>query len=146
MKKLLFVCALLVSTMGFISCSDDDDAPFDVNALEGEWYMVNWIYQDDQGKEEDNYEFNQPTENSDCSKMTISKIDGNRYRIVQYFYWNAKWHEGSPIIITLEGRSFTDEDETWTITSLDSNYLVIQTEGTDEDGNYYSKQTYRKIK
>ncbi len=149
MKKIFFMMAALICSLGFVGCSDDDDEKFDQAQLEGSWYMVRWQgYEHYDGEKESwdkSFEFNNPKEDEDALKINIRKTGENRYSITVFNHYNGQWHEYTPEETTLNGKEFVFDGETSKILTLTKSKLVIETKGTDEDGDYYGKQTFQKI-
>lgn len=144
MKRLAAALALLFGALSLTACSDDK---FDIEKLEGWWYMTansGWELDDDEpsGKYswDVSFPFNQPENDSDCEKMEIVKISENRYSLTTYEYYNG-WQADDPEIITLDGNKLVSDDVVVEIVSLSSDKLVV--EGTTSDS--YAKIVFRRL-
>ncbi len=151
MKKYLFVIALLASVISFSACSDDDE-DIDVAQLEGTWGLTQEegydYYEGEKEEWNDLYDPANPTE--DCEKIIVSKIADNIYSVVHYDYYNNKWNQSGTDKFSLDGSTLVPVDGSSEVSSTkllvaNSNQLIIEVKGTDEDGEFYGKLTYKRM-
>lgn len=151
MKQYLFMMALLASVFSFSACSDDED--IDVAQLEGTWFLVSeeGYYYENGNKHEENNQYDPSNLTEDSQKMTISKTKDNTYIMVDYYFYNNKWNQSSSSTeFKLDGTNIIPVDETdvtgsMKILIVNSEQLVVESKGTDEDGDYYGKVTYKRM-
>ena len=140
----------IVMSVNFTACSDDDD-DIDIAQLEGTWGLVRdegyEYYEGEKESWNDSYDPANPTE--DCEKIVISKVADNTYSFASSYYYGNQWHTGDTGKFTLDGNKLIPVDgDAGKFTELvvaNSNELVIETKGTDEDGEYYNKMTYKRM-
>lgn len=152
MKKILFSATLLISIFCFSSCSKDDEA-IEVNQLEEVWGMtaVNGYYYYEGEKIPYNENFNPFEPTDDCEKITIEKIEGNKYTVTHYEYYSGTWRRYDSENFYLEGNNMIPESmegvdvSTAKILEASSDRLVIETTGADEYGSFYDKYTYTRM-
>ena len=141
----------IVMSVNFTACSDDDD-DIDIAQLEGTWGLVrDEGYEHYEGEKEswnDSYDPANPTE--DCEKIVISKVADNTYSFASSYYYGNQWHTGDTGKFTLDGNKLIpvdgDAGEFAELVVANSNELVIETKGTDEDGEYYNKMIAHMVK
>lgn len=152
MKKYLLLIALLASAFSFSACSDDDE-DIDVKQLEGTWISIHdegFFYEEGKLIDwNDDYDPANPT--NDCEKRVITKIDDNIYSVITYFYHNDKWEKDSDAEkFKLDGSNIIPADGStisgyMKIITVNSEQLVIESKGTDEDGDNYNKTIYKRM-
>ena len=129
----------IVMSVNFTACSDDDD-DIDIAQLEGTWGLVRdegyEYYEGEKESWNDSYDPANPTE--DCEKIVISKVADNTYSFASSYYYGNQWHTGDTGKFTLDGNKLIpvdgDAGEFTELVVANSNELVIETKGTDEDG------------
>lgn len=145
MKTLRFIGMALVAiimSVNFVACGDDDD-DIDLSQLEGTWGLVHEYYEGKNGSWSDSYDPMNPT--AEYHKMIISKVSDNTYSVVSYQYYKNQW-EQSTDYFTLDGNSIINsEGESGKILTVNSNELVLEYRGTNEDGDFYYKDTYKRL-
>ena len=154
MKTLRFIGMAVIAIMlsvNFVACSDDDE-DLDVAQLEGTWGLTNdegyEIYEGERDSWNDKYDPSNPT--ADCEKMVIAKIADNTYSVTHYDYYNNQWNLSETEKFTLDGNNLIPVDGDTEFSSVkllvaNSSQLVIEQKGTDEDGEYYNKKTYKRM-
>lgn len=153
MRKILFLVTLLVIIiLGLLSCSKDETV-IDVNQLEGVWGLTseNGYYYDKGQKISYNENYNPFEPTSDCEKILIQKIGGNKYKMTTYEYYSGNWHQTDIENFSLDGNNIIPEDmqgidiSVARIVEASSDQFVIETSGQDEDGDFYDKYTYQRM-
>ena len=147
-----FAIIAIVMSVNFAACSDDDE-DIDVNQLEGTWGLTRTEgYYYEEGERiswDETFDPENPTE--DCEKVVISKVSDNTYSMVHYGYSNNKWNQYETEKFTLNGDNMLPVDEedvdvsSAKIVTANSKELAIELRGTDEDGDFYDKMTYKRL-
>ena len=150
MKKYLFVFALLASVLSFTACSDDDD-DIDVAQLEGTWGLIQEegyaIYNGKKETFNETYDPTNPT--NEAEKLVISKVADKTYSVTSFYYYANKWNNDGTANFSLNGSKFApvegNTDTSMKLLSVTSEKLVFEISGTDEDGDFYGKMTYKRM-
>lgn len=156
MKTLrLFGLALMsvLLSVNLTSCSDDDDPIKNIEELEGEWILLHQEYtwdtkEDGKGKEEYDYDFDQPKESSE--KIIIKATEEKDIYDVDYYFYrenDADWDYDWGMTVRLDGNKMIDidyEDDITEISSLTSDRLVLTENYEDEEGSEKVVSTYKK--
>ncbi|WP_368124592.1 lipocalin family protein [Bacteroides faecis] len=138
-------------SVNFAACSDDDE-DIDVAQLEGTWGLTNdegyEIYEGERDSWNDQYDPSNPTD--DCEKVVISKGADGIYSMVHYEYYNNQWQQYGTEKFTLDGNNLIPADGDAEVESVkllvaNGSQLVLEIKGTDEDGEFYNKMTYKRM-
>lgn len=152
MKKVLFLATLLVSVFCFSACSDDDGG-FELGQVEGTWGLTaasGYLY-DEGEKVSFNETYNPFEPQEDEEKIVIKKLEDNKYQMTDYSYYNGSWHLDYTETFNVDGKKIIPEDMSgvdYTDTKfleLTSDKMVIEAKGSDEDGEFYQKLTYKRM-
>ncbi len=140
--KIYGILVMLLLSVGFVSCSDDDKNSENTSKLIGLWDL---IY--DEGYEiNDGYNYEWSNEVND--EYRIEFLDGGVVK--EYEYYNNKWNlddagtyyvEGNKVYVKYSDGSI----EGCTILGLTNNKLVIEYYEKDGSDEYYHKNTFRKL-
>ena len=141
----------VIMSVNFAACSDDDE-DIDVAQLEGTWGLTNdegyEIYEGERDSWNDQYDPSNPTD--DCEKVVISKGADGIYSMVHYEYYNNQWQQYGTEKFTLDGNNLIPADGDAEVESVkllvaNGSQLVLEIKGTDEDGEFYNKMTYKRM-
>lgn len=123
---------LMMVSLGFVSCSDDDEGSADTSLLYGRWELVRdqGFYYDYDGER---VEYDEPI----YGEYYEFFDDGTALLYGERCNWSLS---GNRLTISMYG-----ESETATITSLTGSELVIEASGRDEEGEYYEKLTFHRV-
>ncbi len=152
MKKVLFLATLLVSVFCFSACSDDDGG-FELGQVEGTWGLtaVSGYFYDEGEKIPYNETYNPFEPQEDDQKIVITKQEDNKYQMASHIYSNGSWRNFDIENFSVDGKKIIPEDMSgvdYTDTKfleLTSDKMVIEAKGSDEDGEFYQKLTYKRM-
>ncbi len=155
MKKLnqFFVYAVvLVATVCFVSCSDDDDDDLggDASKLYGLWEPIHAEGYERGGGEDDSWNYDLNASNNFDDYERVEFIDGNTYK--SYEYQSGSWRISESGTFAVKGNQVIvdgDVENPGIITSINDSRLVVEVTEKDtyEGGEYtfYEKVTYKRI-
>ena len=149
---LMAIMMVAMLSVGFASCSNDDDEDKNVTTsvnpkdLVGTWGLTHaegWeIWEGQKETYNDTYDPLNPTSDED-QKMVITNPSGNTLDFVIY-EWDEilkKWSDDTKISLTLNGNTIESGSIKMEVLSVTSTQLVLEMSGN----TFYEKQTYKKL-